>query len=229
MPNFEMEPEPDSSDFTTHKVPDKKRKPLKKKRLKVKVITIAALLVALCVTSIWYGTSHNFHWQSPLIITPRTESQAYFETAPLVEVAKAAERSTPQVERPALNSALENYLRAKGSPLAEVTDTLLTLPTWERIIAIANAESTLCKRYPTHLANCWGVGGSRLWDMGDNLSQGVIAMDTFLRTSPTSSNVKYDTMPIARMNGLYKQPAEAHWAENINSVLRDLEVLKNNN
>lgn len=125
-----------------------------------------------------------------------------------------------------MNEALESYLRSKGSPLAPYAATILQQNNWKKIIALSNAESSLCKRYPTELANCWGVGGSNLWDMGDNLGQGVIAMNKFLNTAPSRSKIKYSQMNFEQMNGLYKQPPGDHWVYNNLEIYNELTALE---
>src|SRR3989338_10181222 len=70
-----------------------------------------------------------------------------------------------------LAAKLESYLRSKRSPLAEYSLVLVHTKNWKKIIALSNAESNMCRRYPESTANCWGVGGANLWDMGDNLGE----------------------------------------------------------
>jgi hypothetical protein len=129
-------------------------------------------------------------------------------------------------EQQRLTQEVQAYLVSQRSPLAEYASTLVTLKNWKQIVALANAESTLCRNYPEALANCWGVGGSALWDMGDNLGQGVVKMNQFLNTNPKGP-VKYAQMSFDRMNGLYKKPAAAHWAYNAETVYDDLAQIEN--
>jgi hypothetical protein len=127
-----------------------------------------------------------------------------------------------------MNDALKKYLEDKGSPLAPYSATILQQNNWKKIIALSNAESSLCKRYPTDLANCWGVGGSNLWDMGENLGQGVVAMNKFLNTAPSRSRIKYSQMNFEQMNGLYKQPPGDHWVYNNLQIYNELTALEKN-
>ncbi|MEO8066000.1 MAG: hypothetical protein ABI643_04085 [Candidatus Doudnabacteria bacterium] len=120
------------------------------------------------------------------------------------------------------------YLKQQGSPLAEYAGTLVTLRNWKKIVALANAESGMCRHYPVAKANCWGIGGSNLWNMGNNLGQGVIEMNHFLNKYPLGSPEKYSQMSFDDMNGLYKQPAAQHWVDNILSVYDDLVAIENN-
>jgi len=121
---------------------------------------------------------------------------------------------------------LKNYLRSQGSPLAEYTGIILEQNNWKKIIALSNAESSMCRRYPEQLANCWGVGGSNLWDMGDNLGEGIKAMNNFLNNAPSKSRIKYSQMNFEQMNGLYKQPPGDHWVQNNLVVYNQLSELE---
>jgi len=125
-----------------------------------------------------------------------------------------------------LAEKVAEYLRVRRSPLADYAETLVSVRNWKKIIALSNAESTLCRRYPTHLANCWGIGGADMWDMGDNLGQGVISMNHFLNNYPRRSAVKYAEMSFDRMNGLYKQPPADHWVYNNQSVYEDMVAIE---
>ena len=125
-----------------------------------------------------------------------------------------------------LTQKVYDYLIKQRSPLADYAATLVTLRNWKQIVALANAESTLCRSYPTTKANCWGVGGSDLWDMGDNLGEGCVTMNHFLNYYPKRSQVKYSDMSFERMNGLYKQPAAEHWQYNAQTVYDDLVAIE---
>ncbi|MDP2720465.1 MAG: hypothetical protein Q8O75_00790 [bacterium] len=127
-----------------------------------------------------------------------------------------------------LSGALTIYLKSYHSPLANHAETLIKTNNWKKIIALANAESSLCRNYPEHTSNCWGVGGTDLWDMGDNLSEGIVAMNNFLENSPKRSDIKYSQMTFEQMNGLYKQPARDHWLYNNQKIIDDLDAIERN-
>jgi hypothetical protein len=127
-----------------------------------------------------------------------------------------------------MNDALKKYLQSKRSPLAEYSATILQQNNWKKIVALSNAESSLCRKYIEDTSNCWGVGGSNLWDMGDNLGEGVVAMNKFLNTAPAKSKVKYSQMNFDQMNGLYKQPARDHWVYNNLEIYNELTALEKN-
>lgn len=125
-----------------------------------------------------------------------------------------------------LTASLKSYLTAKKSPLANCTETILAQKNWKKILSLANAESGLGKRFPESTNNLWGVGGSNLWVMGDTMCEAIPTMNEFLANNPRRSAVKYQDMPIERMNGVYKQPAANHWVVNNNVILRDLSELE---
>jgi len=122
---------------------------------------------------------------------------------------------------------VQEYLAQRGSPLAPYTSTIVTLRNWKKILALSNAESSLCLHYPPSTSNCWGVGGANLWDMGSNLGDGVISMNHFLNNYPRRSPVKYAQMSFEKMNGLYKQPPAQHWVDNNYAVYDDLTAIEN--
>jgi len=125
-----------------------------------------------------------------------------------------------------LIQAVHDYLQAQGSPLADYAEVLVSLRNWKQIIALSNAESSMCERYPVSTNNCWGVGGTNLLTLGSNLGQGIIAMNHFLNANPRRSKVKYFQMSFEQMNGLYKQPAAQHWVDNNEIVYDQLAVIE---
>lgn len=125
-----------------------------------------------------------------------------------------------------LTLSLANYLQTNSSPLAQYADVLVELKNWKKIIALSNAESSMCRKYVIAKSNCWGVGGNNLWEMGDNLGEGVSKMDYFLNHYPLKSKVKYSQMTFEQMNGLYKQPAGDHWVYNNARIYDELNKLE---
>lgn len=125
-----------------------------------------------------------------------------------------------------LADRVRDYLLEEGSPLAYHANTLIHQKNWKKIIALSNAESSLCRRYPQGKSNCWGVGGSDLWNMGSDLDQAIRQMDAFLNTAPRRSPRKYSQMSFEEMNGLYKQPAADHWVFNNKVVFDELTELE---
>ncbi len=126
----------------------------------------------------------------------------------------------------ALARKVKEYLLSHGSPLADYTTTLVTQNNWKKIVALSNAESSMCEHYPVATSNCWGVGGSNLWDMGSHLGEGVVSMNKFLNNYPLRTKVKYSQMSFDQMNGLYKQPAGDHWVFNNKVIYQELQTLE---
>ena len=62
--------------------------------------------------------------------------------------------------------------------------------------------------------------------MGNDLGDGIMAMNRFLNAYPKLSQLKYSQMSFEQMNGLYKQPAAKHWIVNNQIVYNDLTVLE---
>lgn len=135
-----------------------------------------------------------------------------------------------QIVKDAYKEQLRSYLTAKGSPFAQCVDLLVELPNADKILSLANAESALGLRAPSGKYNYWGIGGAKLWKMGNNVCEGIQSMDNFLTEYPRRSAVKYKDMSIVDMCGLYKQPcpgkANHHWVKNNNVVLNQLKTLK---
>ncbi|MEJ0021654.1 MAG: hypothetical protein WDN47_03660 [Candidatus Doudnabacteria bacterium] len=127
-----------------------------------------------------------------------------------------------------LTSKVRTYLQEQRSPLAEYASTLVTLRNWKQIVALSNAESSMCLHYHIDTSNCWGVGGTSPWNMGTNLGDGVITMNHFLNKYPLHSPIKYAQMSFEQMNGLYKQPPADHWVANNRTVYDDLVSIENN-
>lgn len=127
-----------------------------------------------------------------------------------------------------LVASLEDYLKGRNSPLADCSEIILAQPNWKKILSLANAESSMGKRYVKSTNNLWGVGGSNLWIMGDNLCDAIPEMNNFLENYPKRSTVKYKDMPIEKMCGLYKQPCYAghHWITNNTIILGHLNNLE---
>lgn len=148
--------------------------------------------------------------------------QSFYEAPGFVPTAKAAELPP----RPELNSRVQAYLESKNSPLARYTDLLLEQKNWQRIISISNAESSMCLRVSANVAtNCWGLGGSKLWDLGDTFEEAIPAIELALETQPAKAKVKYADMTIAQMNGIWNQPKTTSWIANNSVVLEELAKL----
>lgn len=73
---------------------------------------------------------------------------------------------------------LEDYLKARNSPLADHVDAISEQSQWKLIIAISRAESSFCKRQERN--NCWGIGGA--WNLKnyDNFDDAVADVNRIL-------------------------------------------------
>lgn len=135
-----------------------------------------------------------------------------------------------QITKDAYKEQLRSYLTQRRSPFAQCVDLLVELPTSDKILALANAESAMGRRAPHGLHNYWGIGGSRLWKMGNNVCEGIQSMDNFLHEYPRRAAVKYKDMSFVDMCGIYKQPcpgkANHHWVKNNNVIISDLQRLR---
>jgi|GEM_PF-2146308 len=147
-------------------------------------------------------------------------------TGPAMTYADLVSVSIDQEAKQAYKEQLRNYLAQRGSPFVQCVDLLAELPTADKILSLANAESGLGTHAPWGKYNYWGVGGGGLWKMGNSVCEGIQSMDNFLNAYPKNSAVKYKDMTIERMNGLYKQPAAIHWVRNNYVVLNDLQALR---
>ncbi len=125
-----------------------------------------------------------------------------------------------------LAQSVKEYLAKRNSPLADC-DNIIEQNNWKKILSLANAESGLGKRTIPGTHNYWGVmAGSTLKVMADNKCDAIANMNEFLANFPRRSEIKYQDMPIERMNGLYKQPYALHWTINNKVIINDLTKLE---
>ena len=120
---------------------------------------------------------------------------------------------------------LQEYLKKKNPLLVNYADVLARQYHYRLVLGISFAESNFCK-HQIRPNNCWGIGGSELWKMGDDLSEGIMAMNNFLEINPKKSKVKYAQMSFEDMNGLYKKPPKDHWVAYNQAVPSDLTALE---
>ncbi|OGE80834.1 MAG: hypothetical protein A3E98_01675 [Candidatus Doudnabacteria bacterium RIFCSPHIGHO2_12_FULL_48_11] len=189
---------------------------------KLIILLILASLISLIIPHTTYASAVSANGQGLIFFIGDHEQflQYLSEKATQKYAERLAREQYEKQQR--LTGRVTKYLAAYGSPLTDTVPTLITLKNWKKIVALSNAESTLCRKYPKTTANCWGIGGSTLWDMGDNLTEGVVAMNRFLENYPKGSKIKYARMTFEQMNGLYKQPPMDHWVENNEVIYQDL-------
>ncbi len=197
---------------------------------------IQLFLVAIIMTLLPHESALAFTIKAPTAREPilvfDTSDKAYQEILYILNsnlLSKTQNESQRQeaIKRGKLSIKIKDYLTTKKSPLAEYSNLLINTPNWKRIVALSNAESGMCKNYPVQTANCWGVGGANLWDMGTNLGDGIAEMNDFLSQYPLRSKVKYFQMTFKQMNGLYKQPAAPHWLYNVQVIYDELTAIEN--
>lgn len=182
-------------------------------KTKIYILTVLAtltLFASIYGAIIWLGNN--------ITILPTHEFNEILKVS-------AHEVDEQELARRSLEIKLRDYLAEKNSPLAQVAETLSNQPSYKLIIALSYAESSLCKNYPKETVNCWGMGGSDLWDFGETLSDGVRGANSFLENYPRGYEKKYKDWTVAELNGFYKQPATAQWAVNVNLILNELESL----
>jgi len=185
----------------------------RKKVIILLVLSSLALIASLYTAIMWLGQN--------ITIMPTREFEEILHAPKL----SAHEISEVEIARRGREARLYAYLEAKNSPLASVSETLNQFPNYKLIIALANAESSLCKNLSAKrqaLHQCWGVGGDNPWNFGDNWADAVKAMDRFLAEYPKGFARKYQDWSATELNGVYKQPEAAHWAEAVNQILNEL-------
>jgi len=114
---------------------------------------------------------------------------------------------------------LQAYLESKKSPLAPYADHILTQDNWKLVLAISNAESTLCKRQMYN--NCWGVGGA--W----NLRRYETFADGFTDVSKLVTNkyIPYGADSAEEMVRKYVGNYSKNWVIAVNQILNQLNQL----
>ena len=195
--------------------------------IKHKVVLIVFLFSILATTF-----PHETYAQTPVVTSASTlvfdlSDKGYEDfldnvSAELTDQYYANQAQAKALRQQKLVSKVKEYLQEQGSPLAQYVPILVTVRNWKKIVALSNAESSMCRVYPVGKSNCWGVGGSNLLDMGDNLGQGIVTMNHFLNVYPKNASLKYSQMSFEQMNGLYKQPPAQHWIDNNQTVYDDL-------
>ena len=194
------------------------------------MVFVLSLIISLMPHQTYAAYQSTPKKEMPVLVFDLTDKsyQNYMDSISqfLSEQVYQSEVQKQVVRQQKLTQKVRSYLQTQKSPLANYADVLVTTKNWKKIVALSNAESSMCRNYPTSKANCWGVGGSDLWDMGNTLSDGIITMNKFLNNYPLKAKTKYAQMSFKQMNGLYKQPAAAHWLYNVQSVFDELSEIE---
>jgi hypothetical protein len=111
---------------------------------------------------------------------------------------------------------LEAYLKSKNSPLAAHVDALSDQTQWKLIIAIADAESSYCKR--KELNNCWGIGGAWNLKAYDNYDQAIADVNRILEQHYIAAGL---TSPDTIENKWVGHPND-NWETAADQVMDDL-------
>jgi hypothetical protein len=115
---------------------------------------------------------------------------------------------------------LEEYLRAKKSPLADHVDTISEQSQWKLIIAISRAESSFCKRHRVN--NCWGIGGA--WNLRsyENYDLAVEDVNRILETYYISRGLNSPSKMVRKWVGHESET----WEAAVEQELRNLEKIE---
>jgi hypothetical protein len=126
-------------------------------------------------------------------------------------------RHSTRAEKQISEQSLEQYLSAKGSPLALYSPNILASPYWSTIIGICTIEQYGCTRAPGN--NYWGIGPGRTYPTPE---AGIHAISDLL--------AKYETdgkhTSIESLNGFYVQPASNNWLQTVLKTKAYLESLE---
>jgi len=115
---------------------------------------------------------------------------------------------------------LEAYLKSKNSPLAAHVDALSDQTQWKLIIAIADAESSYCKR--KELNNCWGIGGAWNLKAYSNYDQAIADVNRILEQHYIAAGL---TSPDTIENKWVGHPND-NWEAAADQVMDDLKNIQ---
>lgn len=121
--------------------------------------------------------------------------------------------------REARVQAVAEYLREKGSPLAEHTEVLLQKKNWKLLIAISRIESQWCTRKVAY--NCWGMISNKGYRHYSNYDEAINHASEVIEWW----QAKGKWLTVESMNGSYVVPANPNWVRVVNSTLENLNIL----
>gem|GEM_PF-5342581 len=113
---------------------------------------------------------------------------------------------------------LKQYLAAKNSPLADHVDAISAQSQWKLIVAIAQAESSSCKKYPQHTSNCWGIGGANNLMQFPDLDAAIAHVNQLLENKYVSQGLD---SPQKLVNKWVGHPNN-QWEQAVSEVLDNL-------
>lgn len=117
---------------------------------------------------------------------------------------------------------LKDYLAAKHSPLASHVDAISLQSQWKLIIAIAQAESSSCKKYPEYSANCWGVGGANNLMQFSDLDSAIAHVNGLLENKYIAKGL---TSPHALAKKWVGHPND-NWEQAVQQELNNLQSIQ---
>lgn len=132
-------------------------------------------------------------------------------------------QEAPAIQRPELNTLIQEFLVSKKSPLAPETDFLLEQKHWKLLIAISAIESQYCKRQLGY--NCWGIGGDSAYRHYSSYQIAIVDANNLIE----KWQQKGRWLTVSDMNGSYVQPHSPNWERVVNQVLGELNVITGTN
>ena len=170
---------------------------LLRKGTKAVVVVAGLLLLLLAFPSQRNNISNNLPQESEV----QAEVEVTVEKPPSIEV------------------VVGEYLKSKGSPLADHTEILLQQPHWKLLIAISHIESSWCTRKISY--NCWGIGGDAAYRRYSGYDEAIIDANNLIQRWQDRGR----WLTVADMNGHYVQPHNPNWERVVNLTLNEIENL----
>lgn len=111
---------------------------------------------------------------------------------------------------------VEEYLRARNSPLADHAAVLLEQEHWELLIAISRIESQYCTRKIAF--NCWGIGGDSAYKRYASYDEAIRDAEALI----TKWQDKGRWLSVEDMNCSYVVPCSANWEAVVKAELKSV-------
>ena len=159
---------------------------------------------------------------SPLVVSSDPEQDMTFNNIVITEPATVflpdenISATDPLINR---EDFLKQYLTVKGSPLADHVSAISGQSQWKLIVAIAQAESSSCKKYPEHTSNCWGVGGASNLMQFPNLDAAIAHVNQLLETKYVSQGLDSPGKLVKKWVG----HSNNQWEQAVQQVLNSLQ------
>jgi hypothetical protein len=192
---------------------------------KVVAILVLVVIVPLAYPQIVAAAGIQNAGENALVFTVEhsNQIQSIKNSTNLVTAEELALADPEYQYQLAFKEQLHAFFVKRNSPLADCVDTIVAQENMDKILALANAEGGF-RHYKNN--NMWGVGGSKLWKLGDTLCEGVVGMNDFLENYPRRAVKKYADQTFDEMNCVYKQPCGNHWVKNNKATIKILDGLR---